>query len=84
MEDISVVVGAKYICPEYGMKVSDATIECLGSANKVVVSKDSCVIYEGYGDKDEIKDRLEVLKKRASDPNITDYEKTKFQKEFLV
>lgn len=80
MEDISVVVGAKYICPEYGMKVSDATIECLGSANKVVVSKDSCVIYEGYGDKDEIKDRLEVLKKRASDPNITDYEKTKFQK----
>ena len=80
MEDISVAVGAQYICPEYGINVSDATIDYLGVAKKVVVSKDSCIIYEGQGDEEQIKERLEILKKRYEDPNISDYEKTKFQK----
>ena len=77
MEDISVAVGAQYICPEYGINVSDATIDYLGVAKKVVVSKDSCIIYEGQGDEEQIKERLEILKKRYEDPNISDYEKTK-------
>lgn len=80
MADIAVAVGATYICPEMNLKTSEAKLESLGSANRVVVSKDSCVIYQGYGDAEEVKERLEVLKKRMEDPGISSYEKNKFEK----
>ena len=47
MQDIAVAVGGKYICSELGNSLSDATIESLGSAKRVVVSRDSTIIYEG-------------------------------------
>lgn len=80
MEDLAVSVGAKHICPENGITVNQANLGMLGSAKKVVVSKDSCVIYEGNGDSDEIKDRAKILESRLKDPNVTDYEKNKFEK----
>ena len=78
-EDISVATGATYICPEYGLSAADMKVENLGSASKVVVSKDSCIIYEGHGDKDDIKARLDIIMKRLEDPTVSDYEKTKFE-----
>jgi chaperonin GroEL len=51
----------------------------LGSAEKAVISKDTCIIYDGHGDSDQIKDRLEVIKDRLKDPSVSDYEKTKFK-----
>jgi chaperonin GroEL len=80
MEDIATITGAKHICPEYGTKLSDATVEVLGMAKKVEVSKDSCIIYEGSGDKDKITERLEIIKSRLENPDLTDYEKSKFLK----
>ena len=77
--DIAVATGATYICQEYGLSAPDMKVENLGTAGKVVISKDSCVIYEGSGDKEEITARLEILKNRLSDPSITDYEKTKLE-----
>jgi len=44
------------------------------------VTKDSCVIYEGMGDPEEVKNRAEILKARLADPKTSDYEKTKFEK----
>jgi chaperonin GroEL len=79
MEDISVSVGAHHVCPEYGLSMSDVTLEMLGSAEKAVISKDTCIIYDGHGDSDQIKDRLEVIKDRLKDPSVSDYEKTKFK-----
>jgi chaperonin GroEL len=79
MEDISVSVGAHHVCPEYGLSMSDVTLEMLGSAEKAVISKDTCIIYDGHGDADQIKDRLEVIKDRLKDPSVSDYEKTKFK-----
>ena len=78
-EDIAVATGATYICPEYGLSASDMKVENLGSAEKVIISKDSCIIYEGQGDKDEIKARLDILTHRLADPGITDYEKNKIE-----
>lgn len=80
MEDIAVSVGAKYFCPELGSSVTNATIEDLGVAKKVVISRDSCIIYEGGGDPTQISERVDILKSRLSDPTISDYDKTKFSK----
>lgn len=80
MADIAVAVGAKYICPENNVKIDDADISFLGEAGKVVITKDTCTIYDGAGQKDEISERLEVLKTLFKDEHTTDYEKTKLQK----
>lgn len=80
MEDIAVAVGGAYICPEYGIKATDVHVEHFGGASKVVVSKDSCIIYGGHGDKDDISQRVDILRNRLEDPSTSDYEKNKFEK----
>ena len=80
MMDIAVFTGANYICPEYGKEVTQITLEDLGSASKVVVSRENCIIYEGEGDPQEIKERVEILKDNLNDPKCSDYDKTKFTK----
>lgn len=79
MEDISVAVGAQFVCPEYGLTLDKCTLDMLGSAEKVTVSKDHTVIINGGGDPEVIKDRLEVLKERLKSPDTSTYEKTKFK-----
>lgn len=80
MEDIAVATGSTFICPEYGLTSGDVTYEHLGGADKVVVSKDSCIIYSGHGEEEEIKARLDILRNRYKDASSSDYEKTKFEK----
>lgn len=79
MQDLATSTGATFICQEYGLKASEATPEMLGTANKVVVSKDSCIVFEGAGDEEEIAARLDILKQRLADPELSDYDKTKLQ-----
>ena len=78
MQDIAVATGGTYICEKNNITLAEATLEHLGGANKVVVSKDNTIIYEGMGDKEIIKKRADILKTRLNDPNISHYEKTKF------
>ena len=80
MADVAAVVGADYICPDNGSDLSKATVANLGMANKVVVSRDNCIIYEGHGDPDEINKRADIIKARLADEGISDYDKTKFEK----
>lgn len=80
MADISILTGGKYISPENGLSVTQATKEDLGVAKKVVISRDSCIIYEGGGDSKEIAERVEILSTKLTDPGISDYDKTKFAK----
>lgn len=80
MEDIATMVGATHICQENGVTVGQATMADLGQAKKVVVGRDSCIIYEGHGNPQEIAERAEVLKKRMESPQTTDYDRTKFEK----
>ena len=80
MEDIAVAVGGTHICQENGINLSQATIACLGEANRVVVRRDSTIIYEGHGDPSTIQDRANIIKGRLNDPSTTDYDKTKFEK----
>lgn len=80
MADIAIATGGKYITSENGLSITQVTKEDLGVAKKVVVSRDSCIIYEGEGDTNEIAERVEILSSKLADPNISDYDKTKFAK----
>lgn len=80
MADIAIATGGKYITSENGLSIAQVTKEDLGVAKKVVVSRDSCIIYEGEGDPNEIAERVEILSTKLADPNISDYDKTKFAK----
>lgn len=80
MQDIATAVGAEYITPENNVALATATETVFGSASRVVVSKDSTVIYEGKGDEEKIKTRVEILRARLEDPDLSDYTKSKFSK----
>ena len=82
MADIAIATGAKYYCQETGLSVGDQGInhlENFGRAKKVVVSRDDTVIFEGQGEPDVINNRIEVLKKRLEDKDISNYDKSKFE-----
>ena len=80
MADLAISVGAKYISPDAGEDLTKATIVDCGQADKVVVSRDSTIIYQGYGDPNVIADRAKIIKARLEDPACSDYDKTKFEK----
>lgn len=80
MQDIAVAVGGKYISQDNGNPLANATLESLGTAKRVVVSRDNTIIYQGAGNPDDIEARAEILKKRLTDPQTSHYDKTKFEK----
>ncbi|MDI3496480.1 MAG: chaperonin GroEL [Patescibacteria group bacterium] len=63
LEDIAILTGAKLISEELGLKLDKAELSDLGSARKVVSSKDNTTIIDGRGDDKEIKNRIEVIRK---------------------
>ena len=68
------------ITPENGLSITTATIEDFGSAQRVVIDRDSTIIYQGAGDPADIEARANVIKARLNDPNTSEYDKTKFEK----
>lgn len=80
MQDIATKVGATYFCTENGNDINNIRIGDLGYAKKVVVSRDTTIIYEGAGDPDEIAARADILRSALADPNRTPYDKIKFSK----
>lgn len=63
MEDIALVTGAQFICTAAGYTNADAVIPSdLGTAKKVIITKDSTTIVEGKGDKDKIAERIESIR----------------------
>ncbi len=78
LEDIAVLTGAKVISEEIGLKIENASIEMLGSARKVVSTKDNTTIVEGRGDKTELENRIKQIKKEMEIAE-SDFDKEKFQ-----
>ena len=62
LEDIAILTGGIVISEEKGLKLEQATVEMLGSAEKVTVSKDNTTIVNGSGDSKLIKERCEQIK----------------------
>ena len=78
LEDIAVLTGGVVISEEKGLKLEQATIEMLGTADKVTVSKDNTTIVNGAGDKENIKERCEQIKAQIASTK-SDYDKEKLQ-----
>ena len=78
LEDIAVLTGGVVISEEKGLKLEQATIEMLGTADKVTVSKDNTTIVNGAGDKANIKERCEQIKAQIASTK-SDYDREKLQ-----
>ena len=78
LQDIAILTGAKVISEELGYDLKEATIDMLGTAQKVKVDKETTVIVNGAGEKDEIEARVKQLKTQyeASD---SDFDREKLQ-----
>jgi len=78
LEDIAVLTGGTVISEEKGLKLEGATIEMLGTAEKVTVNKDNTVIVNGAGDKEAIHSRVAQIKMQIEN-TTSDYDKEKLQ-----
>ncbi|MGI6177438.1 MAG: chaperonin GroEL [Eubacterium sp.] len=78
MQDIAILTGGTVISEEVGYSLNEATIDLLGTASTVKVTKDHTVIVGGSGSKDEIKERISSIRKQIGE-STSDYDKEKLQ-----
>ncbi|WP_022873604.1 chaperonin GroEL [Nesterenkonia alba] len=78
LADIAILTGGQVIAEEVGLKLENATLDLLGTARKVVVTKDETTIVEGAGDADEIAGRVNQIKAEIENTD-SDYDREKLQ-----
>jgi chaperonin GroEL len=78
MQDIAVLTGGTVISEEVGMKLEDTTLEQLGQAGRVEISKDNTIVIDGAGTADDINDRVAVIRTQIENAT-SDYDKEKLQ-----
>jgi chaperonin GroEL len=78
MEDIAVLTGGQVISAEMGTKLENVTMDMLGSAKKVAITKDDTTIIDGAGDKDAIAARVTQIRAQIEE-TTSDYDKEKLQ-----
>ncbi len=78
LEDIAILTGGTVISEERGYKLENATIEYLGTAEKVLIDKDNTTIVNGAGKKEDIKARVNQIKQQVEN-TTSDYDKEKLQ-----
>ncbi len=78
LEDIAILTGATVISEEKGFKLEDATIDMLGTAEKITVDKENTTIVSGRGDKQNIEARIAQIKAQI-EKTTSDYDREKLQ-----
>ena len=78
LEDIAVLTGGQVISEDLGIKLENVTLDMLGKAKKVTITKDDTTIVDGIGGKDEIEARIGQIKRQIED-TTSDYDKEKLQ-----
>ena len=78
LEDIAVLTGGVGISEEKGMRLDEATLDMLGTAEKVTVSKENTTIVDGKGDKEQIQNRIAQIKAEIAN-STSSYDKEKLQ-----
>jgi len=78
LQDIAILTGGQVISEEVGLKLENATLDLLGRARKVVVTKDETTIVEGAGDADQIQGRVNQIRTEI-DNSDSDYDREKLQ-----
>jgi chaperonin GroEL len=78
LEDIAILTGGTFITPETGYKLSEVTLDDLGTAEKVTVGKDSTTIVNGSGSTENISQRIQQIKNEIEN-TTSDYDREKLQ-----
>ncbi len=78
LEDIAILTGGEVITEEAGFKLENATVDMLGRAGRVVVSKEETTIVEGHGSTEEIEKRIAQIKHQFEEAT-SDYDREKLQ-----
>ena len=78
LQDIAILTGATVVSEEVGLKLDQTTVELLGSARKVVISKEETTIVEGNGDAEQIKGRVNQIRAEI-EKSDSDYDREKLQ-----
>jgi chaperonin GroEL len=78
MQDIAIATGAEFISEDLGTSLENASIECLGSAKKIIITKEDTIIMGGGGQKTEVDERVDVLALQI-DGTSSEYDKEKLQ-----
>jgi len=78
LQDIATLTGGLVISEDTGLKLEQATIDMLGSSDKVTISKDNTTIVNGHGQSELIKDRINQIKNEIANTK-SDYDKEKLQ-----
>ena len=78
LEDIAILTGATLITDDLGLQLKDTTLDQLGTAHKVIVTKENTTITEGAGDSTQIKERVEQIKKQIAE-TTSDFDREKLQ-----
>ncbi|MCK5271088.1 MAG: chaperonin GroEL [Sedimentisphaerales bacterium] len=78
LQDIAILTGGQAISEELGIQLDSLDINDLGQAKKVIIDKDNTTIIEGAGSTDDIKGRIDQIKKEI-DINTSDYDREKLQ-----
>ena len=78
LDDLAIVTGGQVVNPDVGLVLREAGLDVLGSARRVVVTKDSTVIVDGGGSKDAVADRVKQLKAEIETTD-SDWDREKLQ-----
>jgi chaperonin GroEL len=78
LQDIAILTGGQVIAEEVGLKLESTELAMLGRARKVVITKDETTIVEGAGDVDQIKGRVEQIRREIGNTD-SDYDREKLQ-----
>src|SRR5207247_323591 len=78
LQDIAILTGAQVISEEVGLKLENTTLDMLGKARKLVVTKDETTVIEGAGDSDQVKGRVNQIKAEIEKTD-SDYDREKLQ-----
>ncbi len=78
LQDIAILTGGTVVTEELGLKLENTTVEMLGMARKVVITKDETTIVDGAGEKDQIAGRVEQIRREIANTD-SDYDREKLQ-----
>jgi len=78
LQDIAILTGAQVVSPEVGLKLDQVGLDVLGSARRIVVTKDNTTIVDGGGDSGAVEDRVSQIK-REIDASDSDWDREKLQ-----
>ena len=78
LQDMAILTGGQVITEEVGLKLENTTLDLLGQARKVIVTKDETTIVEGAGSEDDIKGRINQIKNEIENTD-SDYDREKLQ-----